>query len=410
MLDFKKLVFVGLDPHKSQHTGVMIDHWNHVLWSAQIPNLPSEFPAFLDQVDAATPKGFIAVFGIEDTGGLGRSLAQWLVAQDRLVKGVNPILSDERRNKRPHSDKNDTQDARSVARVLTEDFDTLPTVQEDAHFQALREGTRRRDQLVKDRTRCKNQLHGLLHTHYPDYKAFFSDPFGKTALAFWHAYPHPSELRHIGTTRLIRFLRKQARNMSTGRAELILQHVDKEKPVAADDAIRITVVRQLVEHLQQLGEHIATIEALLAKEVATVEAHLTTLHGVSNVTAAKIGGRIGPPDRFRSGDQIARHAGIAPQERTSDRRGRVRRSKSGDRQLNAAFHQIALNQICVTRDGQPRCPIAYHYYHRKIAEGKSKLSALTCLKRRLCDIVFAMLRDRSVYQPPDLAALRKPAA
>ncbi len=87
------------------------------------PNQPSGFETLLEHVDAHTPDGKTAVFGIEDTGGLGRSCAQWLTLQDQLVKGVNPIMSSDRRRKHPpHRSKNDMIDAVAVARVLITDL------------------------------------------------------------------------------------------------------------------------------------------------------------------------------------------------------------------------------------------------------------------------------------------------
>ncbi len=38
----------------------------------------------------------LLVFGIEDTGRLRRSCAQWLTLQDMIVKGVNSIMSSEK--------------------------------------------------------------------------------------------------------------------------------------------------------------------------------------------------------------------------------------------------------------------------------------------------------------------------
>ena len=134
------------------------------------------------------------MFGIEHSGGLGRPCAQWLAVQEYLVKGVNPLLSRDQRRRRPHPDKTDEQDALAIAQVLISEFDSLPVVEEDSYYRALRELSHRRDQLVKNRTRCKNQLHKLIHDNYPDYKRFFSCAFGKAALAFWHEYPHPSSL------------------------------------------------------------------------------------------------------------------------------------------------------------------------------------------------------------------------
>jgi transposase len=61
--------------------------------------------------------------------------------------------------------------------------------------------------------------------------------------------------------------------------------------------------------------------------------------------------------------------------------GRVRMTRSGNRQLNAALHRIAITQIRL--DGVGRA-----YYRKRINTGDSKTEALRCLKRRLARVVF----------------------
>jgi transposase len=406
VLQFRDLVFVGIDPHKEEHVAVMIDHWGEVFFELAFPNQPSGFKMLLEHVNAHAPDGKTAVFGIEDTGGLGRSCAQWLTLQDRLVKGINPIMSRDKRRRHPHCSKNDVIDAVAVAKVLITEFDLLPKVTADDYYYALRQLANRRDQLVRTRTRCKNQLHKVLHDNYPEYKEFFSDPFGATALAFWSKYPHPNLLKGVGPKRLASFLSKIAKNMSSSKAELILSMVDKQQVLTIDAKMNIIVIRQIIEQLRQIDGHIAEMEQLMAEALEQSDTQLETMPGVGTVTAISILARVGPSERFSSADKLARHAGIAPVDDSSGRTRKQQRSKSGDRQLNAAIHRVALNQISVSRNGVPKCPVAYHYYQRKISEGKSKLSALTCLKRRLCDIIYAMLRDKTHYVPCPSTSLK----
>ncbi|HWO61011.1 MAG TPA: IS110 family transposase, partial [Umezawaea sp.] len=40
------------------------------------------------------------------------------------------------------------------------------------------------------------------------------------------------------------------------------------------------------------------------------------------------------------------------------------------------------------------------YYDRKRAEGKKHNAALICLARRRCDVLYAMLRNRTHYRHP----------
>jgi len=52
----------------------------------------------------------------------------------------------------------------------------------------------------------------------------------------------------------------------------------------------------------------------------------------------------------------------------------------------------------VTRSRKPKNPIARTYYLKKLTEGKTKRQAI--LNRRLCDIIYAMMRDKSKYVMP----------
>ena len=86
--------------------------------------------------------------------------------------------------------------------------------------------------------------------------------------------------------------------------------------------------------------------------------------------------------RFKSEAAFARHAGIAPIPVWSgNTKGRVRLTRSGNRQLNAAIHRIAVTQIRLDGLGKT-------YYEKKKAEGMSTPEALRCLKRRLARVVF----------------------
>ncbi len=58
---------------------------------------------------------------------------------------------------------------------------------------------------------------------------------------------------------------------------------------------------------------------------------------------------------------------------------------------------MALAHISRTRDGRDKNPISRTYYLKKISEGKTKKEALTCLSRRLVDLIYAVMRDRSIY-------------
>jgi transposase len=109
---------------------------------------------------------------------------------------------------------------------------------------------------------------------------------------------------------------------------------------------------------------------------------LLAMPGCGELTAAKIVGEAAGVPRFKSEAAFARHAGVAPVPVWSgNTAGRVRMMRSGNRQLNAALHRIAVTQIRL--DGLGRA-----YYRKKLNAGASNPEALRSLKRRLARIVF----------------------
>jgi hypothetical protein len=55
-------------------------------------------------------------------------------------------------------------------------------------------------------------------------------------------------------------------------------------------------------------------------------------------------------------------------------------------------------------------PTSRAYYDRKRAAGKRHNAALICLARRCTDVLFAMLRDGTLYQPEPVTEVFSPAS
>jgi len=101
-------------------------------------------------------------------------------------------------------------------------------------------------------------------------------------------------------------------------------------------------------------------------------------------------------------DQLASYAGIAPVEYSSGKSRNTTSEIYACRDLNHVFYHLALQQIGSYKNGRIKNPAAYNYYQKNLKEGKSKKTALTCLQRRLVDIIYAMMRNSSAYELPEI--------
>jgi transposase len=144
------------------------------------------------------------------------------------------------------------------------------------------------------------------------------------------------------------------------------------------------VARDLVGRIRELTVATNELERRIVATVAGMAPSLLSLAGVGALTAAKIVAEVADVRRFRSKDAFARHNGTAPLPVWSGNRVRHRLSRTGNRQLNAAIHRIAITQMRI-HEG------AKIYLERRIAIGNTRTEALRALKRKLSDVVYRNL-------------------
>lgn len=136
------------------------------------------------------------------------------------------------------------------------------------------------------------------------------------------------------------------------------------------------------------------IDGEIARLFAAFDNQLTTVTGIGPTVAAVIPSEIGDIHRFPSPAKLAAFAGIDPAVKLSgDFTGtRVHMSKRGSPYLRLAIWLAAT--IASFKD-----PAISLYYQRKRAEGKSHLTALGHVSRKMVNIIFAVLRDSFPYVP-----------
>ena len=352
-------LFVGIDVHKDTHTAVGLNPFGQKVFEMVIGNEAEDFISLIEKTKVEANKtGLIPSFGLEDVHSWGERLSEFLVLEGLPVRAVAPILVDHRRSKMTHPEKNDSLDAQGVAEVMIQRIDTLPSYKLTEAAQKakqIRELSLEREWLVKERSRLKNQLHVLLHRiHNTSYRTKFKDPFSLKALRHW------------------------------------MRSVPKNT-----DAILEQRTKRALRRLLDLREEIREIEKELTALMNESGQTLATASGCGVVIAAEIIGEIGDINRFHSPGALAKYAGCAPREHSSGKTIRWRKTRSGNRRLNRAFHRTALSQI--SRSGNEA---ARAYFKKKISEGKTKAQALVCLRRQLVNVVWMMLKHRTEYIYP----------
>jgi transposase len=157
------LVIFGVDPHKASVAVAVVDEVGGFVERASFPqNRPG-----LHSLERWAKRYPERRWAVENAGGLGRHLAVRLAAAGECVVDVPPKLSARVRVlSTGNARKNDGLDALATALAASRN-EQLAAVDPEVGSEALRLLSERREDLVAERTRALNRLHGLLRDLVP---------------------------------------------------------------------------------------------------------------------------------------------------------------------------------------------------------------------------------------------------
>ncbi len=333
-------VLIGVDPHKASVAVAAVEEaTGELLDRASFPQDRAGLSA-LERWAKRFPE---RRWAMENARGLGRHLSGRLAATGEAVVDVPPKLSARVRVlSSGNARKNDGLDALATALAASRN-ERLAAVDPEAASEVLRLLSERREDLVAERTRALNHLHGLLRDLVPG---------------------------------------GVARKLSADRAARILRGMRPRG--GASDRLRRRLASEVLRDVRTLDRKILDLDARVEAEVKAFGTTLTEIFGVGPILAATILGTVGNVERFPTKAHFASYSGTAPVEASSGEVVRHRLSLGGNRKLNYALHMVDTSQArSEARGGE--------YYRKKIVEGKSRKEALRCLKRRISDAVYKSL-------------------
>ena len=328
-------VIIGMDPHKRSATIEVINDSEQVLDKGRFGTDRDGYLAMLK----AGRRHKDRIWAVEGCNGIGRHIAQRLVADGETVLDVPAKLSARARVfDTGQGRKTDPVDAHSVAVAALRAKGLRQVVVDDAAV-ALRLLVDRRDGLGRARTETISRLHHLLLELVPGgAKKFLSAPQARALLNT----VRPRDI--VGRTR---------RQLAS----------------------------ELIAELTIIDKKIKTANAQLTELVEATGSRLQELNGIGPSGAARLIGDVGDIGRFASRAHFASWNGTAPIDASSGDQKRHRLSRAGNRRINRALHIMAVVQLRHDTEGRA-------YYRRKLAAGKTPMEAMRALKRRLSDIVY----------------------
>ena len=292
--------------------------------------------------------------------------------------------------------KTDTKDAAIIADQARMRKDLHQFRHRDKTAVDLRILCARRNDLASDRNRAINRLRAQLLEYFPALERAFDFAHRKGALILLTGYQTPDGLRRMGAARLERWLRDRHAYIADDIATRAIEAATAQRTTVIGQDVAASVVARLAQTVLDIGAELVDVDAMIEAEFQQ-HRHagiIASMPGFGHLLGAELlAAANGDLTSFNTADRLAGIAGLAPVPRDSGRiSGNLERPRRYDRRLLRVFYLAANNSI-------KTCPESRNYYDRKRSEGKRHSQAVLCLARRRLNVLWAMQRDNTSYQP-----------
>lgn len=390
------MIYAGVDIAKTDHViGAVDETGAEIAKPMGFKNTEAGFErcvAWLESVAESEDEVFV---GMEATGHYWKACFAHLTAAGYRVCVVNPMqVHAMRRLKGLSGVKNDRVDARLIAETLRQgDYDETRLATDEV--QALRQLTRYRQALKQELAAVKTQAVCVLDAYFPEYAGLFSDVFGAASLKVLAECPTPSEVGRRRASTIAKLLSEGSRGrLGADKAARLKAAARSSVGIRLGEDAASFQIRTQVSQIRFLNATVAKVEREVASLLARIEPNVTTIPGVSTATGAQIVAEIGDVRRFGGGAAIVKYAGLNPGVDESGKHSAegVPIAKHGSPYLRRALW-LAANRA---RQYDPRLKA---FCDKKRREGKPHRVAVTAVARKLCHVVYAVMRDGEPYDP-----------
>lgn len=322
---------------------------------------------------------------------------------------INPIITKSSTNINIRKVHNDRFDSKKAALIGLKPDLKVSLMPSDLALD-LRNLSRAYYDLMDHRSAYINKLQGELRMVFPQYLTIFSKVTTNTSLTFLENYGSPDPFLSADKQELIDSIRSTARfglTYANAKYNAIIQAANDAKTFGHSVSSNFKRIQIYIRFIRQYDEEIS---ALLKDMHELVDTHedtklvqqihlIETYKGAGFLSAVSLMSEIGDFSAFHSPKQLFAYFGLDPAVKQSGKfeGTKVNMSKRGSRIARRVLHTMALISISRNRDGSAKNPVLREYYLKK-CEAKPKMVALGAIMHKVCNIVFAILRDEKEFQ------------
>lgn len=323
---------------------------------------------------------------------------------------INPIITKNSTNMNVRKLHNDKFDSKKAAKVGL-DASLKTSIVPDDEVSDLRN-------LVRDYYYYKDlqsavmlKLNAELKVSFPAYLQVFSKVTTQTSLKLLSVYPLAADMLAAPRDEVIETIRSTARfglKYACGKYDAIVaaaQDAAVFGRALPSNAVRI---RLYIDTYQEYQKHLDDILKAIQESVDKLKGTpvydriclLQSLRGVGFLSAVVLIAEMGSFDLFSSPKKLYAYFGMDPAVKQSGKFNgdKVHMSKRGSSLARRILHMVAINNLKLDKATKvPVNQVIYDYYTNKCAS-KKKNVAVGAVMHKICNIIFAMLRDNKPFE------------
>ena len=396
-------LFVGVDLGLDRNVAVIINGGAQRLARFSFPHDRDGYAYFRRRLMKAQKhhEAPALLVGMEPSNYFWKLLAAELERHQLAYRLVNPYtVKKHREGDQLDRSKDDVRDAFAIADLLrTGKFTETQLLH--GQYAELRQYATRYERLRCDIVRQKNRLHSAVGQLFPELTRVFKDISGLTAIAMLRNHAAAVVIRDLSEEDFVTAARADFEGQRIFVSKLRRAHSLAATSVGVQDgvqALQLMVQQQLQTLALLKGQWEETRKALVDAFLALPESrYLLSVHGLGLVSAAIILAEIGDPSHYHNGRQWIKLAGTQPMPNISGRKTRSRTpiSRKGRPRLRTTLFFAVMRLVQVDDD------FGRWYLHLQKREKNplTKMQALGALINKLLRILWALVRNQTLYNP-----------
>lgn len=334
------------------------------------------------------------IVGVESTGAYAEPLLHYLTKRNVKIVQVNPMHTKRLKELQDNSpNKTDKKDPKVIADII-EYGHFLSVIIPEGVSAELRRLYHARERSIGHRTSMINQLQNLVFLIFPEFIQIMKDVKTKSAQYILNNFTTPQNIIKLGLDSLEQVLKKQSRGrLGKERAEELFSAAKEFAGIYEGQESIVFEIRQLLSMIEAHTRFIIQVEKKMSGYLKQIpySRFILSMKGIGEVTVAGLIGELGDFGKYRTISDVIKLAGLDLFEISSGKhKGKKRISKKGRPLLRKILYFASIN---VVRKGG----VLHAQYRLHLDKGMPKMKALIAISRKLISIIFAIVRDHSIY-------------